>query len=414
MKGNLKNIWYVFSGTFLFSISGVLSLVLSNKTIGFDNNGEVLFAMSYVQLFCAIFNFQSFNSLIKYLPQSKSKQETNNFILNAILLDLISIALSMISAFYFLNFLSSIFEWNDELIKMIKIACISILFSINGVFDGVLRHYSKFEYISSSLTITALIVIVLSFIGYLLDLDKVYFLFVLMSTVISKFIIDFYFFIKLINDCNLMRIKDIKFKFDKEFFKFNFYTNITSTIDIPVNQLSPFIITWFLGFHELAVFKTLEKLGAIILKISNILGQVFSPQVSRLVLKSPKDAIKFTINVGVVIFVFGILCIFLFSLNKNMIISFLFNGDNELYYIIIFYLFLMLYTSSFCMQHYLFIFLGYEKKAFKIALYSNFIYLIIIFPFIYVCGLWGVIISKYIQSSFVFISKMVYIKNEKN
>ena len=65
----MKNILVILSGDGFAAIISLLCISLTIKTIGMDENGKMLMAQTYCMLFNDIFNFQSFNSIIKFMPE---------------------------------------------------------------------------------------------------------------------------------------------------------------------------------------------------------------------------------------------------------------------------------------------------------------------------------------------------------
>ena len=61
-----------------------------------------------------------------------------------------------------------------------------------------------------------------------------------------------------------------------------FWTNVTSSIDIPAKQFDVFIISTF-SYELVAVFKVYKQIGAFLLQLSTPISQAILPQFSDLV-----------------------------------------------------------------------------------------------------------------------------------
>ena len=76
IKGNniLRNTIILFSGQTFASIIGIVNTMLIIKAIGLEGNGIIAVVMSYANIFNGIFNFQSYNAVIKYGSEALEKK----------------------------------------------------------------------------------------------------------------------------------------------------------------------------------------------------------------------------------------------------------------------------------------------------------------------------------------------------
>lgn len=412
----IKNLIVLFSGTNLSSFINLINVTLLVNIIGLKNNGIIFLALSYIAIFNLLFNFQSFTALMRFLPKYESKIDRLSLFFQGLYFDYISAMIAFVLSYIFIDPIANYLSWDQQVVNAIYILNFSILFTVTGVFDAILRYYSEFKYVVYINLSTAVFNLLALALGWLFKFDFIYYIYLTLFVSVFKFFIYVYYsyLILLKNELlSVFNFKKLKL-FNKDMFKFNVYSNISLVIDLPVGQLTPIIVNQYLGLNDVAVFKILEKIGRIVIQFGNVASQVMAPEISKDLangeyhrVKKLSDKFGFILFSGGMIFLIG-----LYFTKQYWLYLIIPNGDNYMFAVFL-YLFYCIYKVSFFAQYYIFIFAGFEKETVKILLVINALYLMAIFPVIDYFNLNGVIILLIIQASLVFFCKNMTMRRNK-
>ena len=411
-----KNFIVLLFGSGVGSVVGILNLSIILNAIGAENNGIIIMIQTYVALFSGIFSFKSFEAIIKYLSvtiQNDNFIQTKKYIKFSFILDILSAIVAIIFAYIFLDLGFKIMGWSDNLRPFVQVYIISLLFNITGTSIGIVRIYNKFNLMVKMGIYILIFKFNIYIIGFFLGYGFNYFFIAeFILTILNNLcIVGLSLFILYKN--NLLDFYKTKIRFDKEYFMFNLYSSIYTTIDIPVQQITTFVINKYLGFSEVAVYNIFGRIAGLILKIESPLSQIVYPEMNMRIAKGDKKSainlykklfkIISSIGIGIVIILIG-------SYNYWMP---LFIKDYQFYVVpLIIYLIYVVYTSTSRSIHDLFISLGYIKYNVMILLVINLIYIAILYGFVMKFGLNGVIISLFIQALLVIEVKKFILKKD--
>ncbi|EIA26221.1 Putative polysaccharide biosynthesis protein [Candidatus Arthromitus sp. SFB-3] len=279
----IKNFVIVFLGDGFSSILTLLNLSIMIRVLGLNGSSNVNLAISYVLVFDAIFNFQSFNSIIKFLPQyiiSNNIRKIRQYIQQGFVLDIITSIISFIFCNLFIVIMFYIFNLDKGLIKLINIYSFSILFNLTGTSIGIIRVFDKFKYSSYINVVVNLFKFIFYVLSFFIKSSMLYFIWVELIFSIVSMVFIFTVTKYILNIKNIKNIFKIGIKWDNEFLKFNFYCNFMTTLDVPMSHLTPFLINRFIGIEFISVYKVIEKIGGIIAKIASPLVNIIYPEIS--------------------------------------------------------------------------------------------------------------------------------------
>lgn len=410
MNNIIKNIFGVMSLESISSLVGLSVTFILIYFLGTEKNGMVIIIQSYCLLVNDIFNFQSFNALIKYISLNKIDiNYTKNIVKQSYICDIITAIIATMVGFGVLPIAMSFMEWENYIGNLIKIYMISIMFNINGTAIGVIRYYNKFIYstiINFSYMLARLIIYVI--MNKRLSLELVIyvesFLFIMKNILLNIIAI------KILSNNGIHNLMRFKSKFNKDFFMFNFYSNISVTLDLPFQYLATFFINKFLGFNENTVYRVFQNIGAILTKFTNPINQVIYPEMAKEISKSNSSrAVRYFIKIFKTIFILSFLISVVLFLFKNIWFKGLV-GNISIYNIaLIIYLVYCIISASTMAIHPLFMALGYIKYNLPILIIANSLYCIVLYYLGKKIGLVGINISLLMQSSIIIIFKMVII-----
>ena len=163
-KNNIaKNFLVVFLGDGFSSVLTLLNLSIMIKVLGLNESSIVNLVISYTLVFDTIFNFQSFNSIIRFLPRAlidKDFLKVKGYLQQGFILDIVTALISFFAANLFLEFIWNIFKRDRDIVNLIRVYSFSILSDFEpSMFNGMPTTIMEISYsfiISSSLANTDL------------------------------------------------------------------------------------------------------------------------------------------------------------------------------------------------------------------------------------------------------------------
>ncbi|MGL5542584.1 MAG: lipopolysaccharide biosynthesis protein [Fusobacteriaceae bacterium] len=377
----LKNMTYIFSGTMIGSMLGLFNTGLLVKALGLEKNGIIFLGLSYAAFFNQLFNFQSYEAIIKFLPSCMDygNEKGKNYIQQAIILDVGTAIAAFLVSYLLLDLSGGYFKWSGEVKGYIRILTVTILFTLTGAFRGVLRIFEKFKEISWINVCTNGMNTLFYLIGFILKLELIYYIFfTAISIFLSNLLVISYVW-KTLKENGMSDLNFNRTRFDREFLKFCIYTNLSSTVDLPVFQITPFIINKYLGFSDVAVYKILEKIGGLITKVTSTMVQVLRPEISKRLSSGDEDgAYRIGFKIGKIVLGVGVMGFLFVALTHRYWLGHLIPNYENYMVSIYLYLFLTIFTEAFSGQHPIFIYSGHVKENTILLIVVNSIYMVIL------------------------------------
>ena len=416
-KNNIaKNFLVVFLGDGFSSVLTLLNLSIMIKVLGLNESSIVNLVISYTLVFDTIFNFQSFNSIIRFLPRAlidKDFLKVKGYLQQGFILDIVTALISFFAANLFLEFICNIFKWDRDIVNLIRVYSFSILFNLTGTSIGIIRVFNKFKYSSYINVFVNSLKFIFYLLSFIINVNMWYFILVelwfgLISSILLLIVTNFIIFKN-----NLRGIFKNKVVWDKEFLKFNFYCNFMTTLDVPISHLTPFLINKFVGIEFISIYKVIEKIGGIVAKIASPLLNIIYPEISTKVSEEKeKEAVSLVRKLFFIIILFGSLIIVFLSLTYKLWINILILDGEKYVLNVLFYVLFVIIKFSFVGVYPLFISLGYIKYNVYIVVIANLIYLGVIPFFSSNFNINGVIISQCIQVFIVIFMQILIMKKE--
>lgn len=403
----IKNIGYVFSGSILGSILGLINTGILVKALGLEKNGIIFLGLSYIGLFNALFNFQSYEAIIKFLPgnMDSANQKGKNYILLGFYFDILTALLAFCFAFLLIIPIGKYLKWNPEIIQCIRILSISILFTLTGTCTGILRIFSKFKEIAYINIIKNIFLLIMFLIGLFFQQILLFYIICEVFSFFLVMVFMFFFAIRTLKENNMCCFK-IKPKYDKNFIEFAIYSNINVVLDLPIFHLTIFIINKYVGFSEISVYKILEKMGTVLKQATNIISQVMMPEISKAITaKENKKVYNWAFKIGIFSILIGISGLILTIFTKQYWMKYFIPNYFDFIPTIYLYIFYIIFTTAFIFQHPIFIYSGHVKKNTVILFISNSFYLVLVIFLTKKIGINGIIISLILQAGMVFLIK---------
>lgn len=411
----LKNIITLIQGNLFASTISLINVIILARTIGLEKNGMIFMAQTYTNLFNDIFNFQSFNAIIKFVPINiNNNEKVTSYIKQGIILDILTAFIGLIIGVIALNPIAELMHWDNNMILYTNICLFTILFRVTGTATGILRIFEKFKDTVKVNLFESITRLILYSFGAFINENVLYFIIVdLIITILTMVILN-YFAYRELKSRELNNVLKGAINFDNEFIKFNFYSNLQTVLDLPVWHLTPFIINNYLGFSDISVYKIVEKIGSIISKITIPVSTAIHPYISREISEGKvKNAFRLHNKIKVATFSIGVIIIILVFTTHGIWLDWIIPDNDRNLLILILYLIYTILTNAFIAQHAIFIYLGYIKLSIPILIIGNISYIILLYVLTQHYGLIGIMISRIFQSSIISLMKYIVL-NLKN
>lgn len=410
----IRNFMMIFTGQGVASIFNMLSTIIIVGGIGSTQHGILVVTQSYGSLFYSLFSFKTFQGLIKYLAKSRSEDDlesTKLYIKWSLIMDICSLCLMFVLGLLLQDVIINLMSWNVKLKKYCVIYLAIQLFYFQGTCIGLLRSYERYNCVVKALVISSIIRLFSYGICYI-SFKSFYsfFLSECLSQLVNYLLLIFYTY-KLLKEKDLLNFYKVKLRLKKEFIMFNIYSNLTSSLDLPVNQITTLIINKYLGFEANSAYNVFTNLGSIINKLGDPINQVIYPEMNLLIIdKKYLEAKKLSKKLK--LFMLGIFIFLSIGtyLSYPIWFHYFINDVNKYIWPFILYLAFMCYVDAAMGTHNLFMALGYVKYNIPILLVINVLYLIGLFYAVQILGLTGVILAYFIQAFLVVMIKEIILK----
>ncbi|MEF1327668.1 lipopolysaccharide biosynthesis protein [Vibrio sp. M260121] len=403
----LAMLFFSSIGTGLISI---LSLYIMVRALGVETYGALMLAFSYIMVIGAIINLQSVDALIKFIPYEKSPELKTTLINKLLLVDVITAVFGFLVCYASIQFVSEALSWGSLISELLYSISFYILFNVSGTFDGIYRYYGYFKWISFRNFLVASILCALYYIASCKNYGVHYYALIISISSLLVLVFDIFYF--------LLKRKEIDYRgfrferVDVRVLKYTLISNLNSNIDLPIKKLSPILIANLMSLQDVGIYKILEKLGAVVLKVISVFLQFFGADISRLIASGNITKVLVLGRKFTILFIIGssiILSIFYVSF-ESIVLYFspeIATYKNEVFT----YLFYVIIISSMFYQHTVAIYSGHEFKVLKLIFIVNFLYLCLMNYFVSTWGLIGLIILQIIQATIIFLGKNKFISD---
>lgn len=407
----MKNTATVLSGSMGGSLIGLLSFAIIVRHLGLNNYGMFVVLQTYIGIFDTLFNFQSWEAIIKFGSHSlvkNDRQKLKCYIKLGSIFDLSSALIGGLLALIFVTYIGGFLKWSDTQIFIAKVYSFAIFFNLTGTPRGVLRLFGKFKTIAFHRIIGSFTKLVLVILGYLLDLKFTQFCILLIIAEVLDYLIliTFYLFVlreQKIASWYLSKVEDVG-----PFFKFGFWTNLSSMVSMPLVYLDKILIARFLSYDAVSVYKLLGQFAFIIRKILISIYSALYPELAKKIADNKaKESFKISAKLGVIILLLGFPVYLLFSLSSFFWLGPVFGKAFMPYnYLLLLYVGYKYLLASFVSVDSLFLSLGYVKAKLIIIVIAVAIYLSIVLVVGPLYGLIGFVLAEMIQEIFQVLSKI--------
>ena len=419
----LKNFLISFLGEGGASFISFISTVILISIIGNSNYGILVVAYSFILIVDNVVNFQAWHAMISFGSDAIEKDDygaLERLIKIGTIIDVVTAIIGLIIALSTASFFSGLFGWNAQTTQSIYILSFIILFNFTGTSVGIIRLldrfllYSVFRIVSEILKLVLIVVFCLVLKMGLMGAAFAYAL-----GYIFGYVLFFIMFLNEIRKHKLLSFKriikcDIKQDW-KKVFRFTFWTSLTASADIPVQQFDTIFLS-MLSYELVAVFKVYKQIGQVLNKFTTPIKQAIMPLFSELISKEKYHECyayykKMIAKGNVLMAPFVIILTGASLLFLHLTLDPIYVNHWPVLFV---YLLLRGFALSFAPIHPLFIALGQVKQNFYISLIANSLYIAVVWLMIQFIGIWAILLGLLVEYLVVMVIKQKVVKKVIN
>ena len=310
-----KNSAILFSGNMIAALLGLASLSLTARGLGVEQFGFLVLITTYVLVVDKLFNFQSWQAIIKYGAEALEQERREDFkslIKFGFFLDGTTAILGTMVSSVAAWFVGHWRGWEDQIVFMAIIYSLTILFNVNGTPIAILRLFDKFKLVAYHNVITSVIKLVGVIIAFASGAGLWPFLLLWAAVDIFGKLFLLYFAVHELavrNYAGFLRssAKKISLKF-KGIWGFVWTTNINSSIRMTSRELDLMIVAGLLGPASVGLYKIAKQFASVIQKTVDPLYQAIYPEMAKLFTRGEiKKFISFGLRSSLIAGMFGAL-----------------------------------------------------------------------------------------------------------
>jgi O-antigen/teichoic acid export membrane protein len=273
-----SNAGVLLVGNGLKYVFGIASLAIAVRVLGVRDFGFLVLVQSYVVVCDRLFNFQSWQALIKYgaglaNATEADLQKLKKLIKFGSLLDFGSAFFAAISSSVFIYYYSSWRGWSEELRVVAVLFSLSIIFRLSGTPTAILRIFNRYRDFAISAFFSSLLKLILSLIGLYQGYSLFYFGIVwLVVEIIESLMILFYgwraLWLRKINGVLKANLAGIKAEF-QGIWKFLINSNLEVSARLATREADIFIVSSLLSLSAVTYYKTIKELVLVLTGIAD-------------------------------------------------------------------------------------------------------------------------------------------------
>lgn len=407
----IKNTSFLLGGRAISAILGIATLAVTARNLGPGLFGLLVLIQTYVLVVDGLFNFQSWQALVRFGADKTNEGRSREFtglIKVGFILDLLSAVAATALAFFAAQIFSDLIGKGDFVGSMTMAYSLVIISNLTGTPTAILKIFDAFSLLSFAKTMTAL----LRFTAVLLAvyLGGGGFTLVILAYITAEIMGNILLF-----GLGLAvfyrkgyRLSD---KFQclewKEVVNFAFWTNIVSTVDLPVKQLDIFMVASIVSVEGVGVYRIIKSVSRIFVEVASPVFMTLYPESARHIAAGDLGKsmrLVFKTN-GLMAFLF-IPTALLAGLTSDWWVA-LFFGKGYLgsYTALLLYLLFSAFSASNMALHPHFLAQGYVKMNFSIVAAANVVYLAVLYFLGNLLGLVGVALAYAVQMTLVLLPK---------
>lgn len=409
-----KNSGLLLAGEGVSSVLSLISVAITTRTLGAEAFGVLVLVQTYVYLIDRLVNFQPWQGLIKYGAEALDARDMprlTGLVKLGTLLDIFSAVLGVIVALLGAALFGRILGWDDRTVQLTLIYAWVIAIKLVGTPTGVLRLFDAFHFFAIQNAATALVKLIAIAVAAYLGADLFGFVIVWAATDALGFGI-----LVIAGQVELYRKGlwhwwRVPIGEWRPFIRFTVWTNLSSTLDIPVKQLDVFIVGAVVSLEGVAIYKIFKRTAHVFTQLVNPLYQAIYPQFSEMVARGEyAGASKMSTRLGAIFTIIATPIVLLIAITSQWWLAFFGPEFAEEWHVFTLFLIIAAFGVAFISIHPLFTAMGYVKQNFVILGVANGIYVVLALALGSMLGLLGIILAYGVQVALVLLPKYIIIR----
>lgn len=401
-----SNLWAALAGETGSSLFNVLTTLMLVRLVGDTSYGMFVLAQNYMVFLDSLINFQSWQAVIKYGTEYIEKKDYKGLAASikiGMMIDLVTALLGAVIAMTISSAVGVLMKWDPVVSRCCFLFSIEIFFHFSGASIGVLRMMNHFRWAAAQKVLVSfakcLLVAGCSVAGKtdILFLTSAYVALDICGHILLTLMC--FAAIRLYENLTIRQVFTAGIHgFRRQFWSFAFWTNLTSSMDLPVKYMDVFIMS-SISYEMVAVYKVYKQIGNILVQVSVPISQAILPQFSELVAQGrQRECWKIMMKLHRYILIFMIPLVVLITLVSPWALGTFFGERYAAYfYVLTLYLAARTFSLSYTMIHPLFISMGLVRLNFLYTMLSNLIYLTLAVILTRYLGILGLVISLFAE-----------------
>jgi len=392
----------LLSANSIAAILGLAATALTARALGAENYGVLALLLAYEQTIRILVIFNAWQAIIKYGSEALHNGDRagmGKLFKFGFILDIGSAVVGTILAITLSGLVINLLGWDQSIRPLLIIFSILILFRLSGTPIGILRLFDRFDLLSYSTMITALVRLVGVIYCFFTKQNLILFVLVYLITgIIGQLYLIFtsLYVLKQNNIGNffLEPLRGLLKKFP-EILNYVWTTNIASTIRMLSRESDGLIIAALTTPSALGLYKMAKQFSRLLPMLIDPLYQSIFPELSRLWVADNKKKIRSlikrsTLFVGIIAFCGWLTFIILGNWIITKVVGLEFQDS---YWIAVWYMLaLVIAMITFSFQPTM-LALGLPKTSLKILVISTLIYFIFLILLVKSLGIIGASLS---------------------
>ena len=326
-------------------------------------------------------------------------------------MDIASALLGTATAFWVVHWAGRWLGWNEEVTKMAGFYSLVILFNFTGTPTGIIRLFDRFKLFATQRFLTGILKLTGVVAAYLTGASLWVYVLIWMAVDALGYLFLIVFGYSLLHQKGIRKWWRCRAKEWRPFLTFACWTNLASTVDIPVQMLDVFIVSWLTTLEAVGIYKIFKQVSDVLTKAVAPVYQVVYPQFASMIAAAQEiRAVKMALKLGILILLFAVPAVAVISFSSPWWLDLVFGPIFAKEWVVFgVYLCFQGLSVIFTSLHPLFLAMGYVKRDFAIASIANVAFLFFAWYWGRRFGLMGIVNALGIQFVTVIVLKLYFV-----
>jgi O-antigen/teichoic acid export membrane protein len=415
LRGLMRHCSVLIAGDVASNGLQVISLGLTARALGAELFGVLVLIQTWAAVIDEIVNFASWKALIKFgagHAHAGEREKLRGILKVGLLLDAGSALVATLLAVGGSFVLARVKGLDDTTTAMLVVNSLGLAFNISGTPTAILRLFERFKLFSVQKTIAAVVKVVGAAVASVAGAGLWGFLVVgLVAATVGRVLL-MYFGYRTLRQNGVGGLLRARAEQPREILRFAVWTNLNTTVQLPVKQLDMAIVGALVSLEGVGVYKLVKQIALVMTMVSDSVYQVIYPRLAGQLARGDLDgALRESRKTGTLLFAFTLSAAIGVALFGPTLITLLFGAEYARDPLSLdAYMFLRAISCAFVVVHPLFTALGFVRQELAIQIVSNSLYLVAAWFLGREFGLLGIVLAYGVQFSSVLLPKCLIIR----